>query len=353
MVSEPPRPSVVMSLVSCATPWNPATIGMAPLIERLLDAAGGHIDDASGPMSRVRDEAGLRTGVRASLRPQIMNGHGEHGHRDALAGGEQHVELAGRWQRRDLLGEIEEFIRGVAHGGDHDHHLVTGLLGIDDAPGHTLDALGVGHAGAAELLHNQGHKRRVYRRSTVPRATPEPRSSAPSQRDPTDMGRPESTRRARSTQGHRHSAPHDHGQVLGEVAQGPGAMFGIDVRDELYGGGPGVPLTTCSGPDDLQVRGSVHCCPLQDLRMEARDDVDQKAPRFRRTQAEAVAADVEQPLKGRGSRGYLPGFVSRHGGLGCAGSPGELGLRESSARARLSEEVCSVRHLHDSMPDQA
>ena len=30
MVSEPPRPSVVMSLVFCETPWKPATIGIAP-----------------------------------------------------------------------------------------------------------------------------------------------------------------------------------------------------------------------------------------------------------------------------------------------------------------------------------
>ena len=30
VVSEPPRPRVVMSLVSWATPWKPATIGIAP-----------------------------------------------------------------------------------------------------------------------------------------------------------------------------------------------------------------------------------------------------------------------------------------------------------------------------------
>ena len=30
MVSVPPRPSVVISLVSCETPWNPATITMWP-----------------------------------------------------------------------------------------------------------------------------------------------------------------------------------------------------------------------------------------------------------------------------------------------------------------------------------
>lgn len=30
MVSEAPRPSVVMSLVSCETPWKPATIAIAP-----------------------------------------------------------------------------------------------------------------------------------------------------------------------------------------------------------------------------------------------------------------------------------------------------------------------------------
>ena len=30
MVSEPPRPSVVMSLVSCETPWKPATMATFP-----------------------------------------------------------------------------------------------------------------------------------------------------------------------------------------------------------------------------------------------------------------------------------------------------------------------------------
>ncbi|CAB4922652.1 unannotated protein [freshwater metagenome] len=30
MVSEPPRPSVVMSLVSWLTPWNPATMTIEP-----------------------------------------------------------------------------------------------------------------------------------------------------------------------------------------------------------------------------------------------------------------------------------------------------------------------------------
>ncbi len=40
MVSEAPRPSVVTSLVSCATPWKPATMTMSPLSSALVMRPG-------------------------------------------------------------------------------------------------------------------------------------------------------------------------------------------------------------------------------------------------------------------------------------------------------------------------
>ena len=79
------------------------------------------------------------------------------GHRDALAGGEQHVQLAGRRQRGDLLGEVEQLVGGVAHRGHDDDHVVAGLLGVDDPPRDPLDAGCISDAGSAVFLHDEGH----------------------------------------------------------------------------------------------------------------------------------------------------------------------------------------------------
>ena len=38
-------------------------------------------------------------------------------------------------QRRDLLGEVEQLVGGVAHGGDDHDDVVAGLAGVDDAAG--------------------------------------------------------------------------------------------------------------------------------------------------------------------------------------------------------------------------
>jgi hypothetical protein len=48
-------------------------------------------------------------------------------------------------------------VGGVAHGGDDDAHGVAVLARLDDAVGDPLDAVGVGHGGAAVLLHDQAH----------------------------------------------------------------------------------------------------------------------------------------------------------------------------------------------------
>ena len=100
---------------------------------------------------------GLRPGERPRLGAQIGDGHGEQRHADALARGEQHVELARRRHRADLLREVEQLVGGVAHGGDDDDDLIASALGGDDAFGDALDPLRVLHGRAAVLLNDERH----------------------------------------------------------------------------------------------------------------------------------------------------------------------------------------------------
>jgi hypothetical protein len=75
---------------------------------------------------RVGDDARLAAGVGAGLGPQARDRHGQQRHRDALAGRQQHVELARRRQRRHLLRQVTQVVGGVAHGGHHDDDVVAG-----------------------------------------------------------------------------------------------------------------------------------------------------------------------------------------------------------------------------------
>ncbi len=158
MVSEPPRPSVVMSLVVCETPWNPATIATSPSASAASMRPGVTSMILALPCSAsVMTPACEPVNDRASW-PSVPIAIARTAIADALAGGQQHVELAARRQRRDLVGEVDELIGGVAHGGDHDDDVVTGLLGRDDALGDALDAGCVGNRGAAVLLDDNAHE---------------------------------------------------------------------------------------------------------------------------------------------------------------------------------------------------
>jgi hypothetical protein len=128
-----------------------------PGVERVADAAGRHVDDAGLAVLRVGEHAGLAAGVRAGLDAEAADGHREQGHADALARGEQHVELAAPGDRRDLVREVEQLVGRVAHGADGHDDVVARLAGLDDALGHALDALGVGDGRPAEFLHDQAH----------------------------------------------------------------------------------------------------------------------------------------------------------------------------------------------------
>ena len=126
--------------------------------DRGLDPARRDVDDLGLAVRRVGDHAGLGAGERLGGVAELGDRHRDQRHRDPLAGGEQHVELARRRQRRHLLCEVAQLVGGVAHRGDHDHHVVAGPAGRDDPLGDALDAGGVRDGRAAVLLHDNAHR---------------------------------------------------------------------------------------------------------------------------------------------------------------------------------------------------
>ena len=109
-------------------------------------------------MHPVGDHPGL--GAREGLGrcPEFVNGHGQHGHGDAFAGRQEHVQLsAGAGLGGDLLCEIEQIVGRVTHGGDHDDDVVALVLGVDHALRDPLDTLGVGNRRTAEFLNDEAH----------------------------------------------------------------------------------------------------------------------------------------------------------------------------------------------------
>jgi hypothetical protein len=42
-----------------------------------------------------------------------------------------------------LLSQVDQFVGCIAHGGDHDANLMSGLARLNDPPSYTLDAVGV------------------------------------------------------------------------------------------------------------------------------------------------------------------------------------------------------------------
>ena len=127
------------------------------LVEGRADAVGGDRLDAGLGMRAVSDDADLRAGEADRLVAQRVDGHGHEGHAHLLARGEQHVHLASRGLVGDLPGQIDEHVGVVAHGADDDHDLVALLLGANGLAGGGQDFLAVGHARAAEFLHDDGH----------------------------------------------------------------------------------------------------------------------------------------------------------------------------------------------------
>ena len=150
-----------MSLVSWETPWKPATIAIAPSLIAAsirpgvmsmilaLPCAESVMTPACEPVNDLRGVA------------ELGDGHRDQRHRDPLTGGQQHVELARRRQRRHLLGEVAQLVGGVAHRRDDHDDVVARLARVDDALRDALDARGVSDGRATVLLDDNAHDRRV------------------------------------------------------------------------------------------------------------------------------------------------------------------------------------------------
>ena len=138
-------------------PLEPGHDHDVALVQGGGDPAGGDVDDPGIPVRAGGDDARLRAGQRAGVHPLVMDRHGQQRRAHPLAGGQQHVQLAGRRERGDLEGEIHQLVGGVPHGGDDDHDVVTLLLGGDDPLGDALDAVRIRDRRAAVLLHYPAH----------------------------------------------------------------------------------------------------------------------------------------------------------------------------------------------------
>ncbi len=166
----------------------------------------------------VGDDARLGAGQGDRAVAEVVDRHGAQGAGDALAGGQEHVHLARVGRDGDLLGHRDQLVGGLATRRQNRHDAEAGLALLDDPLGGVLDALGVGHGGAAELHdHDLRHERRIdgqgrmrpwpdpymygsaggmrrrnYKVRRPARALPRVTSSAYSRSEPT--GRPEARR---------------------------------------------------------------------------------------------------------------------------------------------------------------
>ena len=102
----------------------------------------------------VGDDPGLRTRVAGGTAPPSDQRDPQQGHRDPLAGGQEHVELARVGNVGDAERDRRQLVGGVAHRRDDDDHVVAGPTRSHDAVGDGLDPLDGSDGRAAELHHD-------------------------------------------------------------------------------------------------------------------------------------------------------------------------------------------------------
>jgi hypothetical protein len=134
----------------------------AAVVQGLPQPVGPDLHDLGPGVDGVGDDAGLAAGVRGGVDAEVGQRHAQQGHRDALAGAEQHVDLAGRLDGADVGRQPDQLVGRLAHGADHDHDVVSGTPGAGHVVGHGPDAVGVGDRGSTELLHHERHGGQGY-----------------------------------------------------------------------------------------------------------------------------------------------------------------------------------------------
>ena len=162
VVSEPPRPSVVMLPLS-SMPWKPATTTTLPVARSRRMFVLVDREDAGLGVGVVGEDAHLEAGVALRLDAQPVQREGEEPDGDLLARGGDDVDLARIRIGVQLLREREEAVRLAGHGRDHDDDLVAFLHEPLDPARDLADALGAAHGGAAVLLDDEGHGETCFR----------------------------------------------------------------------------------------------------------------------------------------------------------------------------------------------
>ena len=125
----------------------------APLVELAAYPLGGDAHDSRAAVGCVRLKPHLPARERDDGQAYRLERHGHE--RDALllARGEQDVHLALAGPRVELAGLFDEFVRGVALGGEDDDEVVPLGVCVRDYSGDVPDSLGVGDGAAAEFLY--------------------------------------------------------------------------------------------------------------------------------------------------------------------------------------------------------
>ena len=129
----------------------------AAVVQLCLEAVAGNALDACVRVVAVGLHADLPAGQGNDREAELLDSHSEQGHRDHLAGVEQHIHLASGRTLVQLGGLFDEVIGGVALSGNDDNDLVAGLSGAGYNVSDILQSLGISDRGAAELLHNKTH----------------------------------------------------------------------------------------------------------------------------------------------------------------------------------------------------
>jgi hypothetical protein len=126
-------------------------------LELLENPHRTHLDDAGRGMGLVGDDAALASGEADGRDAELVQGHGEKGHADALAAGEQHVQLAPGRVQGHLLGQPEKLVGGVAHRRHHHHQAMPIRRPRPHPLGHLANPRHVGDGRAAVFLDDDGH----------------------------------------------------------------------------------------------------------------------------------------------------------------------------------------------------
>ena len=128
-----------------------------PIIKAFLDPEGPDVNDLCRPVVCGRQDACLRSSEAHRGDAEIPKRHGTQGHRDSLAGRQQHVQLPRVVVVADAACQIDKAVRRIAHRGDNNQNCVSCGVRLGNPSGDMADSPGIRNRGPAVLLNNQSH----------------------------------------------------------------------------------------------------------------------------------------------------------------------------------------------------